>query len=141
MSSSSSGSQKLSILAIRIGLLWRPSCCPGELFDQLFQRADAAGQGDEGVRPLEHQPFALVHVVGDDRFLGARSARFRAWSGIRDDAGDPSAVVQHGLGYRAHQADGAAAIDQADMPCSAMISPSVTADLTKLGLVPGPEPQ
>ena len=39
---------------------------PGHLLDQLLQRADAAGKRDERVRALEHQHFALMHVVGDD---------------------------------------------------------------------------
>ena len=44
---------------------------PGELLDQFLQRADPAGQRHEGVGVLEHQPFALVHVAGDDAFLRA----------------------------------------------------------------------
>src|SRR5436190_5218887 len=44
---------------------------PGELLDQLFERADATRQGHEGVRALEHDSFALMHVARDDSLLHA----------------------------------------------------------------------
>jgi hypothetical protein len=44
---------------------------PGHLLDHLFKRADAAGQGDEGVGLVEHALLALMHVAGDDH-LAAR---------------------------------------------------------------------
>ena len=62
-SSASSGSQKPSMLASRIGLRVAAELLPGHLLDQFLQRADAAGQRDEGVGALEHQPLALVHVA------------------------------------------------------------------------------
>ena len=66
-SSAQSGSQKPSILASQHRLLVAAELHPGELLDQFFQRADAAGQRDEGVGHLEHLVFALVHVAGDDQ--------------------------------------------------------------------------
>ena len=57
---------------------------PGHLLDQLFQRADAAGERDERVGALEHQHFSLVHVLGDDR---ARSGRPSAARGSAGSAG------------------------------------------------------
>ena len=114
-SNASSGSQKLSMLASRIGLAWRPSCCQVSILHELFQRADAAGQRHEGVRALEHQPLALVHVGRDDHLLHPGQRILARAQKIRDDAGDGAAMIEHGFGDRAHQADRAAAIDQANI--------------------------
>ena len=76
------------MLASRIGLLWRPSCCQVSLLDQFLQRADAAGQRDERVGALEHQPLALVHVGRDDHSCTRVSAFSRARQKVRNDAGD-----------------------------------------------------
>ena len=86
---------------------------PGHLLDQLFQRADAAGQRDERVRQLEHLLFAFVQVARDDQ-LAAVERALALGQEVRDDAGDLAAVVEHGFGKLAHQADRAAAVDQAD---------------------------
>ena len=56
---------------------------PGHLLDEFFQRADAAGQRDEGVRALEHQALAGVHVGHDDVLLR------RAQRGIVGRSGSP----------------------------------------------------
>jgi len=79
-----------------------------------FQRADAAGQGDEGVGLFEHQPFALVHVGGDDHLGGAVKLDLPRLEKAGDDAGDTPAIVGHRAGHGAHQADRPAAIHQAD---------------------------
>ena len=87
---------------------------PGQLLDQFFQRADAAGQRDEGVGALEHDALALVHVGRDDHLVGAFERQFARLQEFRNDADDLAAVVMDGPGERAHQAVGAAAIDEAD---------------------------
>ena len=56
---------------------------PGELLDQLLQRADAARQRHESVGELEHQPFALMHVAGDDQLLRALQHMLARGPGIR----------------------------------------------------------
>ena len=41
---------------------------PGEDFGELFERAEAAGQGDETVGQVFHECFALVHALDDAQF-------------------------------------------------------------------------
>ena len=85
---------------------------PGQLLDQFFERADAAGERHEGVRALEHDALALVHVARDDQFGYLAVDVFAACQKFRDHADDVSALGEDRGGDRAHQADGAAAIDQ-----------------------------
>ena len=88
---------------------------PGHLLDDLLQRADAAGQRDEGVRHLEHLAFALVHVAGDDQVVLAAPRVLARHQEFGDDAGDlRRRASEHRVGELAHHADGAAAIDEAD---------------------------
>jgi hypothetical protein len=88
---------------------------PGHLLDQFFQRADAARQRHERVGALEHQALALVHVARDDDFLRLPEHHLAGLQEVRDDAGDLAAMVDDRFGDRAHQADRAAAINQADV--------------------------
>ena len=113
-SSAHSGSQKPLDVGEQDRLLVAAELRPGHLLDQLFQRADAAGQRDEGVGALEHDALALVHVARDDQLLRVAAGVLAVGQEFRDDAGHLAAVVEHRLGDRAHQADRAAAIDQAD---------------------------
>ena len=85
---------------------------PGELLDELLDRADAARQCDERIGMLEHQPLALVHVGGDDDLVGITEQPFLRLQELRDDAGDLAAVVVHRARDRAHQAGRAAAVDE-----------------------------
>ena len=87
---------------------------PRQLLDQFLERADAAGQGNEGVRAFEHQPLAFMHVVGHDQLLRPGRRMFAFGEKIRDDAGDGSAMFQRRAGHRTHQSDRAAAIDEPD---------------------------
>ena len=41
---------------------------PRRNLDHLFQRAEAAGQRNEGIGALRHDSLALMHVGGDDEF-------------------------------------------------------------------------
>ena len=88
---------------------------PGHLFDQFLQRADAAGQGDECIGMLEHQPLALVHVRRDDHFLNASQHMFPGPEEVRNDPGHGAAMVQRGFGDRTHQPDRSTAINQPDI--------------------------
>ena len=87
---------------------------PRQLFHQFLQRADAARQCNERIGALEHQPFAFVHVGRDDQFLAARHGVFAGDEKLRNDADDFAAMVPHGFGNGAHQADRAATIDETD---------------------------
>ena len=69
---------------------------PGELLDQLLQRADAARQRHEGVGALEHDALALVHVAGDDPLLHARQHVLAVDQEVRNDAGHHPAMVEDG---------------------------------------------
>ena len=132
-------------IAVDIGdqdrLLVAAELRPGELLDQLLQRADAAGQGDEGVGALEHRALALMHVARDDKLLGEPPWTSRAWSGIPGMMPvDLAAVLEHGVGERAHQADRAAAIDEPDAVFGKDLAEFCAAS-TKAGSVPGLDPQ
>ena len=89
---------------------------PGHHLDDLLDRADAARQRHKGVGFLEHLVFALVHVVGDEQFVEPVK---RSFGGLpvdeeaRNDAGYLAAGLERAFGDRAHDAFGAAAVDQA----------------------------
>jgi len=89
---------------------------PGQLFDEFFERADAARQRYECVRHFEHLVLALVHVLGDDRVC--RMRRFRPLAideKGRDDAGDFRARIACRTRHRAHQSDAATAENETDL--------------------------
>ena len=88
---------------------------PGQLLDQLLQRADAAWQRHEGVRALEHDALSLMHVARDDQLLRVGKGPFPVGQKFRDDAGDPAALGERRRRDRPHQPDRPAAIDEADI--------------------------
>ena len=51
---------------------------PGQLLDQLFQRADPARQGDKSVGAIEHRLLAFVHVLDDHHLLDGGQRMFLA---------------------------------------------------------------
>ena len=55
-----------------------------------------------------------MHVLGNDQFLHAVERMLARGQEVRNDAGHPAAVVENAIGDRAHQSDGAAAINKAD---------------------------
>ena len=71
---------------------------PGEGLEQFFERAQAAGQGDERVGELGHGGFAGVHRVDDHEFADAFVHHARHIHRVRDDANGPSSSRQHGIG-------------------------------------------
>ena len=87
---------------------------PAEHFDSLFQRADAARQHDEGVALVEHALFSCVHVVDDFVRDILKDALFLQQE-ARHDAEHFAAIGMSGAGTGAHQADPAAAIDEANI--------------------------
>ena len=87
---------------------------PGRDLGELFQRADAAGQCCKSGGMLEHRHLALMHALGDDQFVDAGEHAFLAAQEFRDDAGHVAARFEHGPGHFAHEADAAAAINQAN---------------------------
>ena len=56
--------------------------------------------------------LALVHGLDDDGLGERRMAGLALQQEARDDADDPAAGLEGGIGDQAHQADPAAAVDQ-----------------------------
>jgi len=90
---------------------------PGHLLNQFLERTQAAGQSHERVGALEHRALALMHVAGDDQFLREPPRPLSRSQELGDDAGHFAAVLDHGTGERAHQADRAAAVNQPHPVC------------------------
>ena len=93
--SAHSGSQKSLDIGDQHWLPVAAELRPGELLDQLLQRADAAGQRHEGVRHVEHLLFALVHVAGDDQVLHVLVRVLARDQELGDDAVHLPAVFHH----------------------------------------------
>ena len=114
-SSASSGSQKPSILASRIGLAWRPSCCQVSCSTSSSSvpmppgRATNASERSNISRLRSCMSGVTISSCTRDQRVLALGQK------IRNDAGHAAAVIQRGVGDRAHQADRAAAIDQPDV--------------------------
>jgi hypothetical protein len=87
---------------------------PGELLDQLLERADAAGQRDECVGALEHLAFALVHVARDHHVARAFERVLARHQEVGNHPRDRTARIHRSVRHRAHQPDPAAAIDHVD---------------------------
>ena len=85
---------------------------PGQLLDQLFQRADPARQGDKSVCAIEHRLFALVHILDDQHLLDGGQRMFLANEKARNDPGHVAASRQRRPRETAHQSFAAAAIDE-----------------------------
>ncbi len=95
---------------------------PGQHLKKLVGRAEAAGQGDEGVGQLGHQSLALVHV-GDDAHVGHLGmGQFPLHQDLRNDADHLAALFEHAVGQDAHQTDVAAPEHQAE-PLPAQLPP------------------
>ncbi|CUY63096.1 Uncharacterised protein [Serratia marcescens] len=84
---------------------------PGPDFKQLFQRADAAGQGDKTVRQRRHTGFARVHIRHHFQFSQAAMRGFRFNQALGDNADSFTARRQHRVRHDPHQSFFAAAVD------------------------------
>lgn len=87
---------------------------PRNGFQQFFQRAAAAGQGDDSVGEGEHRTLAFVHVGHDAQFgqAGVLPSPFYHETGY--DSGDLASGSQGGIAHGGHEAHAAGAIDHAD---------------------------
>ncbi len=108
---------------------------PGDDLERLVQRAHAAGQNDEGLGQVEHHALAGVHAVDDLEFREAAVAELGLLQVFRDDADDLATRRQRGFRDRTHEADAAAAIDQA-MPFCPRARPTSVAILRKVPAAP-----
>lgn len=86
--------------------------CPGDGFEQLFHRTEAARQSDVNVCEFMHQGFSHMHVGGDTH-VGDSGVHDLGTSQMRRDDSDDCAVsFQHDVGNRTHDTDPASAVDQ-----------------------------
>ena len=86
--------------------------------EQLLQRADTAGQGEERVAVLVHRPLAFAHRVDDDQFVRLVVGRSRMSIRCRGMTPDcVRAARTRRPGDRAHHRDPAAAGDQRVPAC------------------------
>ena len=102
------------MLSRPIGLACRPSCDQLERLEQFVAGAEAAGQHGEGVGAVGHHGLALVHRLHHNQLGQAAVGQLLRLQEARDDADGRTAPDQHGVGDGAHQADVAAAVDQAE---------------------------
>ena len=72
------------------------------------------GSATNPVGMLEHRHLALMHALGDDQLVDAGEHAFLGAQEFRDDAGHVAARFKHGFGHFAHEAQAAAAINQAN---------------------------
>ncbi len=88
---------------------------PGHDLDNLFQRPDTARQRDEGIGTLEHHVLALMHVLGNDQLIKLTermTGRLHVHEKFGNDPRHLPAGGKHAAGNGAHDALGAAAIDE-----------------------------
>ena len=87
---------------------------PGGDLDGFVEGAEAAGHDDKGMGSLEHLALAVVHGFGEDEVDCALVRDLAALEEGGNDAEDLAACCQGGVGGDAHEADIAAAVDEAD---------------------------
>ena len=95
--------------AQRLGVV--AQLAPGPDLEQLFQGAEPAGRGDEGVGQLGHARLARVHAVYHFQAGQALVADLGLLQALRDDP-DHFAAGVCGVRHGAHQTDRAATVDQ-----------------------------
>ena len=87
---------------------------PRPHFEDLFQRAEAARQRDEGIGERGHHGLALMHRLHDVHLGGAAMPHFAIPQRTRDHSHHPPSLGQRGVRKHAHQPDVPAAVDQRD---------------------------
>ena len=78
---------------------------PGVDLEELLERADAAGQRDEGVGELRHQRLALVHRADHPQVVEAGVADLAVEERLGNDADDLAARAARRFGQGAHHPD------------------------------------
>ena len=113
---------------------------PAQGLEELLECADPAGKGEEGGRLVGHHGLALVHV-GHDVQLGQPVVRdLLGRQRLGDHADRPAPRLEHRVGDDAHQADPAAAVDQAN-PARPRPRPPARRPRRNPDYVPDDEPQ
>jgi len=89
---------------------------PGEDLAKLFERPEAAGQGDERIREIRHQRLAFMHRPDDAQIRQPGVRHFLVCQCLRNHADHVPTGVEHRIRQLAHQSDVAAAVDEAESP-------------------------
>ncbi|MNX78556.1 hypothetical protein D3C86_1101550 [compost metagenome] len=97
------------------GLLVHVQLRPGPDLEELFERAGAAGQGDEPVGLFHHHGLAFMHILHHVQFGQPEVRLFLLQQKLRDHADHAAAAGQHFIGHHAHDADHRTAIHQAEV--------------------------
>ncbi len=87
---------------------------PADDLDRFIQRADAAGQRDEGICRLGHAALAVVQAVDDGKLGDALMRHIQFREKVGDHAKHRAAGLEHRVGEHAHHAVLAAAVNQPD---------------------------
>jgi hypothetical protein len=93
----------------------QPELRPGDHLEQLLERAEAAREGDHGVRQLGHQRLPLVHALHDSEVGQAVVGELFRGERLGDDARHLAAGPHRRVRHDPHQAHAPAAVDQADV--------------------------
>ena len=97
-----------------VGFAVKAELRPGEDFGEFLEGAEAAGQGDEGIRQLGHESLALVHGGDDAEVFESAVRNFFGNKGLGYDADDFATAGKHGVGDGSHQSDASTAVNEAD---------------------------
>ncbi len=87
---------------------------PRQLFDQFFERPNAAWKSDEGIRAFKHEALAHVHVLDHDQLIDVLEHLFLGAEELWDDACDLAASAEAGARDFAHEAQASAPINKAN---------------------------
>src|SRR4051812_33511646 len=112
-------------------LVMQAELSPCHDLEHLVERADAARQYRECVRPFGHYALALVHAAGGHQLGEPGMRQFGVAQRAGYDADHPSAGIESGIGQQAHQPDPSAAKDDFDPrpgQCTPEIAGGVTVD-------------
>lgn len=85
---------------------------------KFFQCAYAAGEDNEGIAGFDHFLLSCYHVRHFDELSNAPVGLFLFNEYLGDNAGDPAAGGQGGVGGKAHEPHGAAAVNHVEAALS-----------------------
>ncbi len=97
----------------RDGLVMKAELRPSKSFKEFVERAETAGQGEEGLGDFVHERLAVVHGFDDMEAAESGVGDLFVNERLRDDANDVPAGGKSGVGEGAHQTDAGAAVDEA----------------------------
>ena len=96
------------------GIQIQPEALERDRFQQLLERAGAAGQGDRGLTQGQHHVFAGAQVLDQLQVAQPLVTPLEIGHEARQDADHASALAECAIGERAHGAGRAATIDDSN---------------------------